>query len=290
VAINNAQLLRDLNQANRELLRTKTFQAIAQTTGETIHWVGNKAAPIPNCARRVREDLLALIGLLQTLMEQPAESRRQHPLWPAAQAIFERASLQAGHLPPASNALPPDVDSILEDLAIIEQSATTILAIKEDLIGPVRLQHITAIELPALLERTIFEMGLPDGVVHTDFAADLPLIQGDPRQIGQVFNNLIKNAWEALAGHPAPAITVVCRLADDPHFISTQVIDNGPGIPPELLDKIWVSFFTTKGDRGGTGLGLSACVAIVNQANGRISVESQLGVGTTFTVLLPIQS
>ncbi len=299
VAINNAQLLRDLHQANHELLRTKTFQAIAQTTGETIHWVGNKAAPIPSCTRRVREDLLALIGMLQTLMDQPPEGRPQHPLWPAAQAIFDAArrdvpperlygSAGGTDAPAGRLYVPPDLESILEDLAIIEQSAATILAIKEDLIGPVRLQHLAEIELPALLEQTLFEMGLPPGVVHTHFAADLPSIRGDSRQIGQVFNNLVKNAWEALAGRPQPRITVTCHLADDPQYLLTQVADNGPGIPPELLDKIWVSFFTTKGDRGGTGLGLSACVAIINQAEGKISVESQAGAGTTFSVLLPV--
>ncbi|RMF49643.1 MAG: response regulator, partial [Anaerolineae bacterium] len=60
IAIGNAQLLQQLEAANAELLRTKTFEAIATATGEAIHWVGNKAAPIPGSAQRVREDLLTL--------------------------------------------------------------------------------------------------------------------------------------------------------------------------------------------------------------------------------------
>jgi two-component system cell cycle sensor histidine kinase/response regulator CckA len=67
-----------------------------------------------------------------------------------------------------------------------------------------------------------------------------------------------------------------------------KVTDNGPGIPPEDLEKIWVSFFTTKKDRGGTGLGLSACMEIINQSGGKIFVDSEEGKGTTFTILLPI--
>jgi signal transduction histidine kinase len=65
------------------------------------------------------------------------------------------------------------------------------------------------------------------------------------------------------------------------------VQDNGPGIPPELQERIWVSFFTTKSGKGGTGLGLSACMEIVRQNGGKIWVESEAGKGTTFYFTLP---
>jgi len=151
----------------------------------------------------------------------------------------------------------------------------------------VRLQNVVSIHLPELLDETIFEMGLPGGVVKTEYEANLPPVSGDRRQIGQVFNNLIKNAWEALHQTENPSIGVIARYSNEPGFLEVLVVDNGPGIAPEMLEKIWVSFFTTKGARGGTGLGLSACMAIVNQAEGRIGVESQVGVGTVFTVMLP---
>jgi signal transduction histidine kinase len=66
------------------------------------------------------------------------------------------------------------------------------------------------------------------------------------------------------------------------------VIDNGVGIPPESLDKVWMAFYTTKGNRGGTGLGLPACAQIIGQLNGKIVVESEEGSGTTFSVFLPV--
>ena len=288
VAVDNAVLLRDLKHANQELLRNKTFEAIAQTTGETIHWVGNKAAPIPSSAQRVREDLVRLLGLFQALLAEPPERREQHPLWPEAVEVFQTVAQQGFKLEPPPFIMPGSIESILEDLAIIEQSARSILVIKEDLIGPVRLQNLAPITLPELLNETIFEMALPEGVIQTEYEADLPPTRGDRRQIGQVFNNLIKNAWEALYQTPNPSIRVVARHAGEPGFIEVLVIDNGPGISPEMLEKIWVSFFTTKGERGGTGLGLSACMAIVNQAEGKIGVESQVGVGTIFTVMLPV--
>ncbi len=300
IAINNARLLLDLSKANHELVRTKTFEAIATTTGQTIHWVGNKAAPIPSSVRRVREDLLNLLAAFQAVLALPIEKRSQHPLWNMVRDGLETASAQGADLQKIAvelAALTPKslgrigrVDSILEDLAIIQQSAATILDIKEDLIGPVRLQHITALQLPELIEQTVYQMALPDGVIQLRVAPDLPPVRGDARQIGQVFNNLIKNAWEALFDHPEkkqPQITITACRAEDPRFVMITVSDNGPGIPPDILDKIWVSFFTTKGHRGGTGLGLSACVSIINQSEGRITVESQLGMGTTFNVLLP---
>ena len=180
------------------------------------------------------------------------------------------------------------VESILEDLEIIEQSANTILNIKEDLIGPARQQQSEAIDLPELLQRTANGMGFPKGVIETIFAPDVPQVFGDKRQIERVFINLIKNAWEALDGQAEPQIIITAQEAQETGFGMVEVNDNGPGIPPEILEKIWVSFFTTKKDKGGTGLGLSACMEIVNQSGGKILVESEVDIGTTFTVLLPI--
>ncbi|PKN93823.1 MAG: hypothetical protein CVU44_08385 [Chloroflexi bacterium HGW-Chloroflexi-6] len=290
IAINNARLLLDLNQANQELLRNKTLQAIATATGEAIHWVGNKAAPIPASANRVRDDLLEMSALFRALLASADEKTRTHPGWAAAQEIFAtlEAARPAFQLP--AKPLPLGLESILEDLEIIEHSAQTILDIKEDLIGPARLKNEADLDLAQLVRETVFEMGLPEGAVSLELAENLPPVYGDARQLAQVFNNLIKNAWEAMSGREDAHIRVRMRLSEDGKNIISQVQDNGPGIPPDLLERIWVSFFTTKGNRGGTGLGLSACMEIVNQARGKISVQSTLGSGATFIVTLPISS
>lgn len=287
IAINNARLLRDLHDANQELLRNKTFQAIATATGEAIHWVGNKAAPIPASANRVRDDLLELIAVFRALLPLSEDGRLRHPAWAAAQDAFAFLDEQAPAYVLPRRPLVLGLDSTLEDLEIIEQSARTILGIKEDLIGPVRLRNDVDIEMSALIEQTIFQMGLPDGTVTTEYESGLPTVFGDTRQLGQVFNNLIKNAWEAMQGQPDAHIWVRVVLSEDKKEVLARVSDNGPGIPPELLEKIWVSFFTTKGDRGGTGLGLSACSEMVRQMGGKISVQSTPGQGAHFTVSLP---
>ncbi|GAB4501773.1 MAG: hypothetical protein Fur0035_13170 [Anaerolineales bacterium] len=282
IAINNALLLRDLQKANAEILRNKTFQAIATATGEAIHWVGNKAAPIPASAARVRQDLLEMAQLFQVLLEE--KDKISHRYWPAAQEIFSTLKNLPAAAPP-ENPLPLGLESTLEDLAVIEQSATTILNIKEDLIGPARLRRESEIDLAQLIRQTAFEMALPEGVLTLDLPADLPPVRGDARQLAQVFNNLIKNAWEAMNEQSNPRIYV--SVTNTEKNLLCRVSDNGPGIPPEIIDKIWVAFFTTKGERGGTGLGLMACMEIVRQMNGEISVQSTPGEGTTFTVSLP---
>jgi signal transduction histidine kinase len=300
IAIQNARLLRDLESASRELLRNKTFEAIATATGEAIHWVGNKAAPILPSASRVREDILDLAMMWNVLSELPPAERVQHPFWSVLQASMETARQVLGDdlqtRTQALAALAPrqlqtlgGLESILEDLEIIHNSADTILKIKEDLIGPVRLAHPAAIYLPDFLSEVINEMGLPAGVVQTEFAAQQPPVRGDARQLANVFTNLIKNAWEAMEGRDQPRIWVRAHLTQtEPGFVQVQVQDNGPGIPPEIQDKIWVSFFTTKGGRGGTGLGLFSCMEIIRQAGGKIWVNSQVGAGATFSVLLPV--
>jgi len=127
---------------------------------------------------------------------------------------------------------------------------------------------------------------VPDGVVTTQWPENLPQAFGDPRQVDQIFNNLIKNAWEALEQNQEPHISVTLRR--DNGFLLACVRDNGPGIPPEVLEKIWVSFFTTKGGKGGTGLGLSACTEIARQNGGKIWAESKPGKGAAFYVRLPV--
>jgi signal transduction histidine kinase len=181
------------------------------------------------------------------------------------------------------------VESLMEDLDIVENSAVTILSIKEGLIGPARQRNDTLVSLSEMITNTVGNMGLPDGVVEFEWAGDMPNAFGDARQIEQVFNNLIKNSWEALTQTPSPKIYIKGIRDANPNFVLVTVKDTGPGIPREIQEKIWVSFFTTKGGSGGTGLGLSSVMQIVNQHGGSISLDSEVGNGTMFSVRLPVE-
>ena len=296
IAINNARLMHKLEDANAEILRTKTFEAIATATGEAIHWVGNKAAPIPGSINRVREDLHDLLALVGQINESDLEN---DSLRAAVQTVKEEADALGIDLNKVlaemsdmkANRLQTlvSVESLMEDLEIAENSAVTILSIKEGLIGPARQRNDAAVSLSEMISNTVENMGLPSGVVELNWAEDMPTAHVDARQVEQVFNNLIKNAWEAMGTTPEPKILVYGCRDDNPDFVLVTVKDNGPGIPKEIQEKIWVSFFTTKGGSGGTGLGLSSVMQIVNQHGGKINLESETGKGATFFVRLPAE-
>lgn len=120
-------------------------------------------------------------------------------------------------------------------------------------------------------------------------AVNVPLVQGSPRELGQVLINLLINAMQAMPGQPPAQSLVGIRLApaSDLNSVELQISDNGEGIPADILSRVFDPFFTTK-IQGGTGLGLAISKRIVEQAGGGITVESTIGGGTCFTVYLPV--
>jgi len=114
-------------------------------------------------------------------------------------------------------------------------------------------------------------------------------IQADPLALKQAFTNLIRNAFEAMpeGGELKLEVRAKGQMGDDPSGRWAEVIvtDSGPGIPPEDRERIFTPFFTTK--EGGTGLGLALVQKAVLSHGGRVEVESQVGVGSAFRILLP---
>jgi signal transduction histidine kinase len=119
-----------------------------------------------------------------------------------------------------------------------------------------------------------------------DFAPSLPGIQAVEDQLKQVFLNLLTNAEEAITGETG-AITV--RTEVRPGYVAVRFQDSGHGISPEDQERIFEPFFSTKSAAKGTGLGLSVSYGIVTRHGGTIEVESTPGLGSTFTVLLPVE-
>ncbi|MCF6407157.1 HAMP domain-containing histidine kinase [Chitinophaga filiformis] len=111
-------------------------------------------------------------------------------------------------------------------------------------------------------------------------------IFADKTQMNRLFTNLLQNAVQALPEGRVGHVTIAMEQAED-GWVVVSVEDNGEGIPPEIQPKIFVPNFTTK--NSGTGLGLAMCKNIVEQARGEIWFETQLTVGTTFYVRLPLE-
>ena len=123
-------------------------------------------------------------------------------------------------------------------------------------------------------------------VVERDYAPGLPRVVAVPDQIKQVLLNLLTNAADACQ-HPECTITVQTRLEGE--RVAVAISDTGIGIRPEDMDAIFEPFYTTKPAVKGTGLGLPVSHGIVRSHGGEIQVQSRLGQGATFTVLLPVR-
>ena len=132
--------------------------------------------------------------------------------------------------------------------------------------------------------------------VKAELANDLPAVQGDPARLEQVFVNLILNALDAMPGGGELALCTKLvpsaavpgkKYQENKQFVLITVADTGIGIPDNIRGSIFDTFFTTKPDGKGAGLGLSSALAIVHQHNGYIEVQSAPGAGTTFRIFLP---
>jgi signal transduction histidine kinase len=117
----------------------------------------------------------------------------------------------------------------------------------------------------------------------------LPALLTDPRQLEQVFLNLFMNALEAMPKGGTLTIETGRRRRGTELWAEARVSDTGGGIPPESLSRIFDPFFTTKEVGRGTGLGLSVSYGIVGGHGGLIDVQSQVGQGSTFSVILPVR-
>jgi signal transduction histidine kinase len=191
-----------------------------------------------------------------------------------------------------------DAQSLLADILSEAKLANAIVVEMLEFVRPVRLQvertDIADVLYQAVqLAETKSRRG--EVSVSVQVADGLPLIDGDHHQLTQVFTNLTANAFDALDGKGRLAITasVAPGEADGsdehalpPPIVVVEVADDGPGIPPEVSDRIFNPFFTTK--LQGTGLGLAIVRKIIDAHDGLIDVSSSPAAGTRFRVTLPV--
>jgi signal transduction histidine kinase len=144
-------------------------------------------------------------------------------------------------------------------------------------------------DINTILKKTLMFAGQHRGGINIEkrleLAENLPPVYVDPKQIQQVLLNLILNAVQAMQDGGTLTITSSAPVVEGDKWVRVTVEDTGPGIPQQILEKIFAPFFTTKAQ--GTGLGLAICQKLINQHNGTISVRSGDTKGTVFTVDLP---
>ena len=151
--------------------------------------------------------------------------------------------------------------------------------------------HKKSLDINGLIERTLqlHEHSLRRNNVEVEFRPQpgLPGVIGDANQLIQIFLNLVTNAEQAIR-EVRDSGRIQVRLASDANRVRVTVQDDGIGIRPEALPRIFDPFYTTKRPGGGTGLGLSICMSIIREHGGNIEAETLPAGGTAFTVSLPI--
>ena len=124
--------------------------------------------------------------------------------------------------------------------------------------------------------------------LHAALAEGLPLLHCDPSKIEQVLLAVIVNAADAMP--KGGNLWIESRLSEDGMRVVLTVRDDGSGIPPEIMPKIFEPFVTTKENGHGTGLGLAVSRGIIERQSGQIKIDSEVGKGTTVTITLPVPS
>src|SRR4051812_23080941 len=191
-----------------------------------------------------------------------------------------------------------DAQSILRDIIKEAKMANAIVVEVLDFVRPIRLQ-VERISLADVVRDAISmaESHVPRGKVQLalDIPEGLAPIQGDPHQLRQLFTNLLTNAFEALGGVGLVRLEAVQLSGDDEAgsaettsmpMIQVDVTDDGPGMAPDIMERIFSPFFTTKPQ--GSGLGLAIVRKIVDAHDGRIDVSARTDGGTRFRVTLPV--
>ncbi|MBD3298795.1 MAG: response regulator [candidate division Zixibacteria bacterium] len=190
-----------------------------------------------------------------------------------------------------------DMESVASQMAAISQDLLTL--------GRRGYYNLEPLDIIGILDRAVRTCELPDTItVHRTYPNDVPNLCGGSGQMLRVFSNLLCNAADAMNKSGTITITVDTRSTNDDknggppdrdgssdECVRIAISDDGPGIPENLIDRIFEPFYTSKKSdkKRGSGLGLSVVKTVVEDHGGTVTVDSTVGVGTTFYVQLPVR-
>lgn len=248
LAIANAEAYRKLGEKNRQLQETRE----RLIRSERLAVIGNMAAYI---AHEIRNPLVTIGGFARILLREYADHKK----------------------------VKQNTEIIVDEVNRLEKILANIM----DFSKPIETVR-TLTQINELLENTcsLMEPYFKSGHIQLikKFNPEIPKIIVDQTQMKQVFLNLIKNAAESMA-HGGKLI--IESMTED-EYIKIDITDTGEGMTTEVMQNIFVPFFTTKVD--GTGVGLAVSQKIIDDHNGFIKIKSALKEGSTFSVFLPIKN
>jgi PAS domain S-box-containing protein len=274
----NTRLLQ--NQA--QLIQSEKLASLGQLSAGVAHEINNPMAfvtsnlrTLAGYAQAIKAVAAEFGGLLESAVETP-DSRVREAGERAEKAVREMK-----------------FQSVLEDLdGIISESLDGAQRVNENVQSLKSMARLDNISLePTDINRCLGEaLKLAWNELKYKCTVEkdlrpLPMLKGHPGQLKQVFINLLVNAAQALPGKGV--ISIRTFLKND--MVTIEIEDNGMGIPPENLSKLFTPFFTTKPVGQGTGLGLPISYGIIQNHHGNMEVQSRLDQGTTFIITLPVQ-
>jgi len=245
-----------LKATQAQLLQAEKLSAIGQLVAGVAHELNNP--------------LTSVIGYAQLLQEELRE---------ASEADMTRPTKELSH----------DLRRIAEESERAAKIVRNLLAFARRQ-SAARAEQDIADVMNRVLSLRAYEFRLNAIELVTDFEPGLPLVLGDGGQLQQALLNLLLNAEQAMRARTTRRIRVGARHVAESDAVELFIADSGHGIPDENLRRIFDPFFTTREVGEGTGLGLSICYGIVRDHGGQISVESRVGLGTTFKILLPARA
>jgi len=265
-----------------QLTQTDKLASIGQLAAGIAHEINNPVGYVTSNLNSLEEylaDIRKLIELNQTLVKDLKETKLPDHLATLTAKVNDYARKI-------------DVDFLQEDMEeLIKDCIDGLDRIKKIVIDLKDFAHpgkkdIELVNINACIETTLNVAANElkyKTTVQKDLG-DLPLIQGIPQQLNQVFLNILVNAAQAI--ETKGEINIKTWLKDD--HVCLSISDTGCGIDPQHISKIFDPFFTTKEVGKGTGLGMNIAYNIIQQHGGNINVKSKIGKGTTFTVTLPV--
>ncbi|MCB0832224.1 MAG: response regulator [Bacteroidetes bacterium] len=263
----------ELKQAYEQLIRSEKMSMLGKLMGSIAHEIRNPINNINNSTKLIMlewSDIKKMLTQAQAVIEGKLSVEEVSKEFQSGTGIEEVLS---------------DCESAVN---VIRNSCELVTEIIEDLRGFSRLDDAEFIktDLHVQIERalTLLKSKYKHLVDFVTEFGEVPSIMGLPGPISQVMINLINNAAQS----KSTGCRVVIRTSLNGENAVVEVSDNGDGIPPDVLPKIFEPGFTTKDLHEGTGLGLSISMEIMKRHNGKIEVESEKGKGSTFSLHFPL--
>ena len=282
-----SQALKQLEESQAMLVQTEKMSSLGQMVAGVAHEINTPLAYVKNSLETVDTQLARLTLIIDETEKLLGMLRAGSTNQQVLSAQFALVLGKVGELR-ADNATDELANMVKDGRYGIGQIAEIVTNLKD--FSRLDRSKVDKVNIADGIESTlvIAKHLLKSVEVQKNFG-NVPPITCSPSQVNQVLLNLVTNAAQATEGKSGGKITITTR-APDPAHVAVDVEDNGKGIPPEVLPKIFDPFFTTKDVGQGTGLGLSIAYKIVQSHGGKIEARSQVGVGTKFTMTLPVQT